>query len=296
MPDPTLPNPDTPLWRKAAPVLFLLLWSGGFVFVKLGLQYAQPLTFLALRFACVGVILMLPFLWLRPQVPDSRSGWMHLAIVGVLMQPGYLCGTYLSMKNGMSAGAVALITCQQPILIGLLAPIFAHERFDVRRWAGLVLGVGGACLVIVANASIKAASLAGVMFSVLALFALTAGTLWEKRFGAPVHPVTAGIVQCLVGLAISLPLALSLETLQLQWAPGLMLSLAYLVLGTSIVAISLLLAMIRHGEASRVSALFFLVPPVTAVIAALALGESVPALAWLGMALAAVGIHLVMRT
>jgi len=286
---------ENPRWLRAAPALFLLLWSSGFVFLKLGLRYADPLTFLALRYACVMALLIGPCLWLRPRMPPGLAPWLHLAVVGLLIQAGYFSFTYLSLKHGMSAGAVALVTSQQPILIGLLAPVMAGERVGRVQWAGLVLGVTGATIVIAAKSAIAFSSTAAVVFAVLALLAMTGGTLWEKRFGTEVHPVLANTVQYAVGLAVTAPLAFWLEPMHVDWTPGLFGSLAYLVIGNSLVAISLLLAMIRHGEASRVSALFFLVPPMTAVIAFVVLGESIPGLAWAGMVLAAAGLYLVTR-
>lgn len=291
-----MPPVAPPAWLKAAPALFLLLWSSGFVVLKVGLAYADPMTFLALRYACVVLILSPFMLVLRPPLPAGAAAWGHLAMVGLLLQAGYFCFTYLSLKQGMSAGGVALITSLQPILIGLLAPAIAHERVDARRWAGLALGVTGAALVIVAKASIDLLAPLGLLFAVSALLCITGGTLYEKRFGAQTHPITSNLVQYSVGLAVSAPLAFWLEPMRIEWTGALLGSLAYLVIGNSLVAITLLLTMIRHGEASRVSALFFLVPPCTALIALLILGEPIPALAWPGMALAALGILLVTRT
>ncbi|CAB3701253.1 DMT family transporter [Achromobacter pestifer] len=289
---PTTP----PTWLKAAPALFLLLWSSGFVVLKIGLAYADPMTFLAVRYACVVLILAPFMLIIRPPLPRGIHAWVHLAMVGLLLQAGYFCFTYLSLKVGMSAGGMALIASLQPILIGLLAPLIAHERVDARRWAGLGLGVSGAALVIIAKASIEVLAPLGLVFAVGALLCITGGTLYEKRFGVQTHPVTSNLVQYAVGLAVSAPLAFWLEPMHIEWTGALLGSLAYLVVGNSLVAITLLLTMIRHGEASRVSALFFLVPPCTAVFALLALGEPIPMLAWLGMALAAVGILLVTRS
>jgi drug/metabolite transporter (DMT)-like permease len=284
-----------PGWLKFAPALFLLLWSSGFVFLKLGLRYADPLTFLALRYACVVALLIGPFLWFRPALPPTRRAWINLIVVGLLLQAGYFSFTYLSLKLGMSAGAVALITSQQPILVGLLAPMIAGERVSALRWVGLALGASGAVLVILARSSIALASPAALLFAILALAAITGGTLWEKRFGAPLHPITANLVQYTVGLLATAPLAFLLEPMHVRWSGELFASLAYLVIGNSIIAISLLLAMVRHGEASRVSALFFLIPPVTALIALVVLGEAIAPLAWPGMLLAALGLYLVMR-
>ncbi|MBU9517685.1 DMT family transporter [Burkholderia multivorans] len=284
-----------PGWLRAAPALFLLLWSSGFVFLKLGLRDADPLTFLALRYACVVALLAGPFLWLRPALPRTRRAWLNLIVVGLLLQAGYFSFTYLSLKLGMSAGAVALVTSQQPILVGLLAPALAGERVGALRWVGLALGAAGAVLVILARGAVAIASPWALAFALLALACITGGTLWEKRFGTDVHPVSANLVQYAVGLAVSAPLAFVLEPMHVHWSAGLAGSLAYLVICNSLIAISLLLAMVRHGEASRVSALFFLIPPATALIALAVLGETIGALAWPGMALAAAGLYLVMR-
>ncbi|MCO1463272.1 DMT family transporter [Burkholderia multivorans] len=284
-----------PGWLRAAPALFLLLWSSGFVFLKLGLRDADPLTFLALRYACVVALLAGPFLWLRPAMPRTRRAWLNLIVVGLLLQAGYFSFTYLSLKLGMSAGAVALVTSQQPILVGLLAPALAGERVGALRWVGLALGAAGAVLVILARGSVAIASPWALAFALLALACITGGTLWEKRFGTDVHPLGANLVQYAVGLAVSAPLAFALEPMHVHWSAGLAGSLAYLVICNSLIAISLLLAMVRHGEASRVSALFFLIPPATSLIALAVLGETIGALAWPGMALAAAGLYLVMR-
>jgi len=283
-----------PAWLGIAPVLFLLFWSMGFVAVKLGLRHADPLSFLSVRYVCVIVLLLPVLLWLRPALPRSPMAWLHLAIVGLLMQAGYLSGTYLSMSFGMSAGAVALITAQQPILMGLLAPLIAREHVDRLRWLGLALGVSGAVLVIGANSTI-AFTLPGLLFALLSLFSMTGGTLWEKRFGTPTHPVVSSMVQSAASLAVAAPLALTLEAGHLDGSPAFFAALAYLVIANSIIAISLLVTMIRYGEASRVSAFFFLIPPATALIAYFLLGETMAPWAWPGVALAGLGIYLVMR-
>lgn len=287
--------PASPGMTAAAPVLFLLLWSSGFVFLKVGLTYADPLTFLALRYACVVALLLTACLLLRPVLRLSAATWKHLAMVGLLIQAGYFSCTYLSLKLGLSASTLALITSQQPILIALLAPWAARERVGLRRWAGLMLGVAGAAIVIAAKSTLTIGSAAGLALALLALLCMTGGTLWEKRFGTAVDPIAANLGQYAVGLAVTAPLAFWLEPMHVQWTPALLGSLAYLVLANSLLAISLLLAMIRRAEASRVSALFFLVPPVTAVIAWLVLDETLPLQALPGMALAAAGIYLATR-
>lgn len=287
---------ETPAWLRAAPGIFLLLWSGGFTFAKLGLAYAPPLTFLAIRYALVLVVLLPFLLVLRPPLPARAMDWLHLAVVGFLIQAVYFGLSYLSFASGVPAGTLALIVSLQPVLVGLLSPALTGERVGARRWAGLTLGLAGTGVVIVSRGAVATASGAGVLAAFGALAGMTAGTLYEKRFGAPHHPVTANLVQFAVGLAVIAPTALWREDVtQLQWSGELAAALAYLVVGNSLVSMTLLLAMIRRGEVARVSALFFLVPPTAALLAWAMLGERMPALGWAGMAVAAAGVAIATR-
>jgi drug/metabolite transporter (DMT)-like permease len=284
-----------PLWLLLAPAIFLFLWAAGFAVAKVGLLHAEPITFLVLRYALVIVVLAPFAAILRPPLPKRRADWLHLAVVGFLIQAGYFGLCYIALGNGMSAGAVALIVSLQPILVGLLAPRLVGENVNRLRWAGLALGLAGAALVIVARSAIEVTSAFGILCAVGGLASMTGATLYEKRFGVSQHPVTANVVQYAVGLAATLPVAWMLEDMAVEWTGELIAALAYLVIGNSLIAITLLLAMIRRGQASSVSALFFLVPPGAALVAWVTIGEAMPPLAWVGMGLAAVGVALVGR-
>ena len=285
----------SPFWSFLAPTLFILLWSGGFTALKAGLAFAEPITYLALRYGVVLAVLVPLFLVMRPLLPRSPVEWGHQMVIGILVQTLYFGLAYMAMRLGISAGLQALIVSLQPILVGILAPALVHERVGFMQWLGLGLGVLGAALVIMARSAVDATSAAGILCSFGALFGMTAGTLYEKRFGVAQHPVTSNLVQYAVGFAAVLPLAWTLEDMQISWTGVMIASLLYLAIGNSLVAVTLLLAMIRRGEASRVSALFFLVPPTAAVIAWLLIGEAMPPLAWLGMALAAAGVGIANR-
>jgi drug/metabolite transporter (DMT)-like permease len=185
---------------------------------------------------------------------------------------------------------VALIVSLQPILVALVAPRLAAEHVSRHTWFGLGLGLLGTVLVISARSQVEALSTVGVLAAIAALACITAGTMYEKRFGVGHHPITANVVQYAAGLGVALPFALLLEDLHVQWTAPFALALAYLIICNSLIAMTLLLLMIRHGEVSRVSALFFLVPPLAAVIGWLLLGEAMPPLAWVGLAVAAAGV------
>jgi drug/metabolite transporter (DMT)-like permease len=281
--------------RWLAPATFLALWSAGFSFVALGLPDSEPITFLALRYAIVVALLGVAFAALRPPLPAGGRNWLDLIVVGLLLQAAYFTLLYLALDLESSAGTVALIVSLQPILVALLAPRVAGERVTLVRWAGLTLGLAGAAVVIGSRSSVGGSSAAGLLCAAAAMGALTAGTLYERRHGSEHHPVTANAVQFTAALAVTLPPALILEGFAVKWTGDLAISLAYLVFANSLVSITLLLMMVRRNEASRVSALFFLVPPLAALIAWGMLGESLPAAAWIGMAVAAAGVAIATR-
>lgn len=286
----------TPLpWLRVAPFIFLLLWSAGFPVAKLGLEHASPLTLLALRYCLVLAVLAPIALVLRPPLPKTRRAFADIAIVGFLIQVVYFGLCYLAFRAGVSAAAVAIIVCLQPILVALAAPHLVGEVVNRRAWLGLGLGLAGAVVVILSRSEIGGQSSFGLICTSLALFGMTGATLYEKRFGITHHPVTANLIQYAVGAVFTLPLALALEDLHVDWTWEFAGVMAYLVLGNSILALSLLLAMIRAGAVSRVSALFYMVPPLAALFAWPLLGEVLPPLGWLGMVLAAVGVALASR-
>jgi drug/metabolite transporter (DMT)-like permease len=281
------------LWLNAMPGLFVLLWSTGFVSAKYGLPYAEPLTFLLLRFLLV-VALMLPLaLVMRAVWPRSVEQFAHVAVVGVLMQGGYLGGVFCSIHLGMSAGVSALIVGIQPILTAFAsAPLFG-ERLRARQWTGLFLGFGGVLLVVLGRTAVSGITPSTLALSVLALLSITAGTLYQKRYCGAVDLRAGSVIQfCAAGLVL-LPLALGFETMQVRWSGEFMLTLAWLVLVLSIGAISLLYILIRKGAATTVASFFYLVPPSTALMAYFMFGETLNAAAMTGMALAAIGVALV---
>lgn len=281
-----------PLWLAAAPALFLILWSAGFAIAKLALTHAQPMTLLALRYTLVLAVLAPVALVLRPPLPRSWRAAADVAVVGFLIQVVYFGLCYIAFKSGVSAGGVAIVVCLQPILVALTAPHLVGEPVSPRAWGGLILGLTGAATVILSRGEVSGNAL-GLACTVIALFGITGGTLYEKRFGTAQHPVTANLIQYTVGAAFTLPLAWATEDMAVSWNAEFAWSLAYLVLANSILAISLLLAMIRAGAVAKVSALFYIVPPLSALFAWPLLGEAMPPAAWAGMALASVGVAMV---
>jgi drug/metabolite transporter (DMT)-like permease len=284
-----------PLWLILAPVIFLLLWSGGYTVAKIGLQYAPPMKLLALRFGFVVAMMTVLFVVLRPPLPKTRNDWMHLAIVGVLIQTVYFGLGYMAFVNGIAAGTAALIMSLQPIAVALIAPRWSGEAIGWRQWGGLLLALSGTAIVILARMDIGPAPVLGFVLAGLGLAGIVSGSLWEKRFGVTHHPVTANLVGYSAGLICLLPFVFLENGAPVAWSWPFIWALGYLVIGNSVIAVGLLLAMIRAGEVNKVSAQLFLVPPMAALIAWISLGELMPPLAWLGLVLAGVGVYLATR-
>lgn len=282
-----------PRWLVAAPWLFVALWSFGYTPTRVALNYCEPIFMLAVRYMGVLVVLIPAYFIVRPPLPQRRRDWMHLVIVGLLIQGAYFTLTNIAIKIGASAAGLGIVLAMQPILIGMLAPRLAGEIVERRVWIGLLLGLAGVIVVVLAKSSAGAATLSGIVTACAALLFITAGTLWEKRFGTTHHPIVANLVQCSVALVVALSVAAPLKSFQINWSWPFALSMLYLVIGNSIVAMTLLLAMVRYGQATRASALLFLVPPGSAAIAWMLLGEPMPMLAWAGMVLAGIGVWMV---
>ena len=279
----------------AMPGVFVLIWSTGFIVARYGMPHAPPMGFLAWRF----FFSVLAFLvWIRlagAAWPVGRRQWLHLAVVGLLMQAGYLGGVWAAVKGGMSAGTSALIVGLQPLLTALwLSSRGSQHAASARQWLGLALGLAGLVLVVWRKLGLGEASGPTLLLALMALLSITVGTLYQKRWIAPVDTRTANTVQMAAALVVVLPLAL-LESEPIRWHPEMIGAMAWSVLALSLGANSLLVLLIQRGAATRVTSLLYLVPPTTALLAWLLFGEALTPLVLLGMAITAAGGWLVVR-
>ncbi|HEX6295555.1 MAG TPA: DMT family transporter [Burkholderiales bacterium] len=280
--------------QRVFPALFVLLWSTGFIGAKLGLPYAEPATFLWLRFVLVLALLM-PICWLsRARWPAPRDA-VQMGVAGVLIQAGYLGGVFGSLHLGMPAGVSALITGLQPVCTAVLGGLLLGERTGPRQWLGLALGLVGVVLVVGDRIAVERLEFGAVLLSVLALASITLGTVWQKRHGAAVDLRTGAAIQFMAAALVMAPFALALETREVRWTGEFVFAMAWLVLVLSLGAIFLLLFLIRQGAASQVASLFYLVPPTTALMAWPLFGETYTLAAAAGMGLGMLAVWLVIR-
>lgn len=288
------------IWLSAMPVLFVLLWSTGFIGARFGLPYAEPFTFLLVRFLLTLVVLIPLVFVLGNKWPRGAASWGKLAVSGLLVHGAYLAGVFYAIELGMPAGLASLLVGLQPLLTTALAGPMLGERATPVQWLGLVLGLVGVGMVLTGTLDpgeqlFAGFGMAALAWILLALLGITLGTVYQKRYCAG-QPLLGGAVAQYLGAGVVLGLAAMLfETGEIEWSLSFVMALMWLAMGLSIGAILLLMTLIERGEASRVASLFYLVPPATALEAWWLFDERLPLLSVIGMAVTIAGVVLVVR-
>lgn len=289
-------------WLRAMPAVFVLIWSTGFIVARYGMPYAPPFSFLAVRYA-LSIACFLPWIvWAKVPWPQSRAQWLHLGLTGVFMHGMYLGGVWAAVKAGMGSGLSALVVGLQPVLTAIWLSAVAsgsgQAAVSRRQWLGLVLGFLGLVLVVSrkfgSGGPGDQATWLNLSFAVMSLLAITAGTLYQKRFVKPCDVRTANAVQLGAALLVTLPLALA-EPEAMQWNAQMAGAMAWSVLGLTLGGSSLLYLLIQRGAAATVTSLMYLVPPSTAFLAWLLFSEPITLTTLAGTALTALGVSLVVR-
>ncbi len=281
-------------WLRAMPVVFVLIWSTGFIVARYGMPHSPPMKFLAMRYI-LSVGCFIVWAWLaRVALPVGRAQWLHLAVTGVLMNAGYLGGVWSAIKLGMGAGLVALLVGLQPVLTAVWVSS-RGGRVTARQWLGLALGFAGLALVVWHKLGLGEVHLVNFLLAMFALVCITTGTLYQKRFVQPCDVRTANLIQMAAAFIVTLPLAL-LETEPMVWTGEMAGAMAWSVLALTLGGSSLLYMLIQRGAATTVTSLLYLVPPCTALMAWVLFAEPVTAASIAGMALTAFGVSLVVRS
>lgn len=271
----------------------MLIWATGFVVARYAAPYAEPLSFLMVRYALVIVLMLVLALVARAVWPPRRQA-MHIAVAGVGIHAGYLGGVWTAVAEGMPAGVAALIVNLQPVLTAAFAAVMG-ERLGRLQVVGLLLGLAGVVLVVSSKLTTDGLSPLTLGLTTMALLAITAGTLYQKRFCPEFDLRTGQIVQFAASLAVTLPFVLVFESFRLEWTPQLVGAMAWSVLVLTGGGVSLLFLMLRRGAAAQVTSYFYLVPGITALLAFVMFSESLGVVAVIGMVVAVLGVALATR-
>jgi len=291
----TKPHGLPPTALAAASALFIFFWASGFIAAKFGLPYAEPFTFLTLRFlVALAVLVPLTILW-RADWPSGPVAVGHVIVAGLLVQTVYLIGVFYGVYLGISTGVIALIVGLQPLITGALAAPVLGERVTPRQWGGLALGFVGLGLVVAEKVDLASGQDWGAALGVLALAGITFGTLYQKRFCAEVDIRAAVTIQNGVSCIVIAILAVSVETMAINWTGEFVFALLWSGIGLSVIAIALYYLLVRRGAAARVTSLIYLSPPTTAAMGWLMFDETFAPVAILGMMIAVAGVALANR-
>ncbi len=282
------------------PALFVLLWSTGWIVAKYASPYAEPLSFLTLRYALAGLLLA-AFCFALGATWPRRKLLVHAIFSGVFLHAIYLGGIWWVLDQQMPSTLSGMMAALQPLMTAVLAGMIVGEQISARQWTGFALGFAG---LMVALAPRLAADLAGaggvgdswtllIGVNFVSMISVVIGTLYQKKFLQKGDLRTITTLQYLGAFLATLPAALLLEEFRFSWTPQLYGALAWSVLALSLGAVGLLVILIREGEVSRAAALIYLIPPTIAVQAFLAFGERLTPLEMGGMVLTVFGVYLV---
>jgi drug/metabolite transporter (DMT)-like permease len=281
------------LAARAAPAIFVVLWSTGFIGTKYVLNNAEPLTYLAIRMALVVGLMAVIVAIARPRWPD-RTGLAHSVAAGILVHGFYLGGTAIAIAHSIPAGLSALIPGLQPILTSTLANRWLGERVTPLQWSGLLLGLAGVVLILHGRPMSGDAGW-GWLASAVSLVSITLGTLYQRRYCGQIDWRAGNLVQYVAVTIFFGAGAWLFESNVVHWTSEFVLSLVWLAVVLSIGSIGLLYWLLRRSAASSVASLFYLVPAVTAVMAYVLFGERLDAVAIAGMIACAAAVFLVNR-
>jgi drug/metabolite transporter (DMT)-like permease len=278
---------------RAAPVIFVVLWSTGFIGTKYVLHDAEPLTYLAIRMAVVVALMAVIVAIARPPWPD-RAGVAHSVVAGLLVHGFYLGGTAVAISHSIPAGLSALIPGLQPILTSTLANRWLGERVTPLQWTGLLLGLAGVVLILHGRPMSGEAGW-GWLASGVSLVSITLGMLYQRRYCGRIDWRSGNLVQYIAVTIFFGAGAWLFESNVVHWTGEFVLAVAWLAVMLSIGSIGLLYWLIRRSAATSVASLFYLVPAVTAVMAYLLFGEELDTVSIIGMVACAAAVFLVNR-
>lgn len=283
---------------KFAPLLFVLLWSTGWIVGKFASLNGEPLSFLVWRFIFAALVMGLILIFMRVPIRISKRILWHALISGILLHTIYLGGVWWAIAHGIPTPISGVIAAVQPILTAILAPLLLSEKLTYKQMIGIFIGFTG-ILIVLSPKLLAVSNLSTVLYplsiNLIAMVSVTFGTIYQKKYLQGIDLRTGAFWQYIGALFVILPLAYAFESFRIEWNLTAILTLLWSVLMLSIGAIGLLLYLIQKGEVSRSAMLIFLVPPTTALQAWLIFGEGLTFLQIGGMIITALGVYLATR-
>ena len=280
--------------ERFAPVLFVLLWSTGFIGAKYGLPYADPFVFLSVRILIAAVLLFALARLMKMPIRIGRQAVVRSGLIGFFLHACYLGGVFYSIAQGLPAGVAAVVTSLQPVLVSIVAVKVLGEQLRIRQLVGLLIGLVGVILVLGPSIDSQI-PMSAIIAILVALIGSTTATLLQKKMGSDIPLLSGTAYQYLFSGCVLGMIALATQETSITWNLRFTLAFVWLIVILSVGAILLLLWLLNTGSAAKVSSLFYLVPPATAIEAFVLFGEKVNTQGFLGIGITALGVWLVMR-
>jgi drug/metabolite transporter (DMT)-like permease len=281
---------------RTAPWIFVLIWSSGFIVAKYAFRNSDVIFFLSIRLLMASAILALITLAMGQPLTLTRQDLFSSLAIGLALHAFYLGGVWQAIAAGSPSGIASVITSLQPVFVSLIAVRLLGEKLSRSQLVGLALGLFGVLLVLApAFSRTGEMTFIALLLLLLGLSGSTSATLMQKKIGHSIPLLAGTTYQFLIaGLVLGAISLLSGRT-SIVWNLESALAMAWAVVVTSLIAILLLLWMLTHGSAARVSSLLYLVPPVTAIQAWVLFGEKLTPAAITGIAMTAAGVALVQK-
>ncbi len=280
--------------KRLYPFIFVILWSSAFIAAKYGMTHATAFSFLLTRFIIVTVIFAVIAFVIKNNWP-SREQLPTVLLVGLLMHGVYLGGIFYAIDAGMPAGIAAIVSALHPPLTALLAFMFLNERVRAIQWAGIVIGLIGVIIVVLPKIG-GVIPIIGLITAGVGVCAFSSGTIIQKKKVTNAELVPSNALQAAAAAGFYAILTLTFQPYQLQWSLPVSLAMAWIVIGVSIGAVTILMLMIRAGQMTKVASVFYMVPATSAIMAYIFLGEQLSIDAIIGLVIASIGVWMVNRS
>ena len=279
---------------KVFPIIFILLWSSAFITTKPIVDFSNPFAALAFRFLFVALGFFIFAIYTKQKVLISQKNFLESLISGILFHGLYLGGVFYSISKGMPTGITALIVTLQPVLTNIFAGPFLNEKVSFKQWIGVSLGFIGAALVLSFDIG-HSLPLIGVISSFVALFAITISTLWQKKLSNNLPLSISNMYQAMGGCIFHLFIILFFTNPYIVFSKTFLIAMSHQIFLVSFGAFTILMYLIKNNSASKTVSVFFLIPPVSAVMAYFFVDENLTTLDVFGFIVASIGVFIATR-
>ena len=276
------------------PLIFIILWASAFVTSKAIVNDSSPFAALSFRFGLVSLGFFIFCVFTNSKIILSFNDFIKASIIGICFHGLYLGGVFYAISENLSVGITAIIVSLQPILTAIFAGPFLKEVVTWKQWVGIMLGFFGTLLVIGMDIG-ESIPIIGLIASLIGLIAITSGTLLQRKIGGNIPLATSNLYQAFSAFIFLLMITFLFEKSFINFSLNFILSMSWQVIFVSFGAFTILQYLINTGTASRTATLFFLVPPVSVVMAWLFLNEKMTILDIGGLIIATLGVYIATR-